>query len=250
MTFNQLGNYAKNDFTITGVSTALRTLFINNANNTGGSEARVYTGVGGGTAGDAYYQAAIAAGQFWTWGLDNSASDKFVVSSGAALGTNDVMEVYPAGQINYPLQPAFMAHAVTQAAVTGDGTVYTVKFTNEIFDVGGNFDGVSTFTAPVDGKYLLGTTVAIGAGPFLVGNDEYDLYLIVDGVKYILSTCNPFNCASALTFWKASGSLLINMSAGDTAQIAVFVSGAAKTVDIEQISVVDVCNSFFGYLVC
>lgn len=48
----------------------------------------------------------------------------------------------------------FGAHADAQSNVTGDGTVYTVLFANEDFDVGNNFSA-STFTAPSTGKYLL-----------------------------------------------------------------------------------------------
>ena len=47
---------------------------------------------------------------------------------------------------------AYSNTAVTNQ--TGDGTVYTVVFGTELFDQGSNFDGTSTFTAPVTGRYL------------------------------------------------------------------------------------------------
>jgi hypothetical protein len=252
MTFNQLSNKCFNDFgVISAVGGVNRALVVANGIDAGGSAATIAASVQGAASGDAKHQAInVGSTQTWSWGLDNSNADKFVLSGSAALGTTDVMQVYPAGQINYPLQPCFLAHAVTQVGVTGNGVItYPVQFTNEIFDVGGNFDGLHTFTAPVTGKYLLGTTVSIHAVPFLIGNDEYDLYLVVNGVSYVLDTCNPFYCASAATFYKSSASLLINMNAGETAYVAVYVNGAALTVDIEQISLVDVTNNFWGQLI-
>jgi acid stress-induced BolA-like protein IbaG/YrbA len=48
--------------------------------------------------------------------------------------------------------PSFMAvNNADQTNVTGDGTDYTVTFVNEIYDLTSNFDGASTFTAPLTG---------------------------------------------------------------------------------------------------
>jgi hypothetical protein len=248
-TVNELGNQCLNDFYVYGNSGATRGVFVNNVYNVAASDAKVITAAGGPAGGDAYYQASVTAGGIWTWGIDNSVSDKFVVSSGAALGTTDVMEVYSTGEINYPLQPAFMAYADTQNNVLGDGTFYKVIFANPVFDQGSNFDGVSTFTAPVTGIYLMGTTIAIGAAPFLVGNSELDITLVTTGGSFILNTVNPFNCASAATFYKSTNSVLVYMVSGDTAYINVFVNGAAKTVSIENISAVNVTCTFWGHLV-
>ena len=53
-----------------------------------------------------------------------------------------------------PLSPAFAAQRTAQVTnVTGDGTAYTIVYDVEIFDRGGDFDGTSTFTAPVTGLY-------------------------------------------------------------------------------------------------
>lgn len=47
------------------------------------------------TAGDAYYQADISGVQTFTWGIDNSDSQKFKLSASATLGTTDVFSVTP-----------------------------------------------------------------------------------------------------------------------------------------------------------
>lgn len=43
--------------------------------------------------GDAFSQYGINGGQYWVSGLDNSDSDSYVISSGATLGTNNVLRI-------------------------------------------------------------------------------------------------------------------------------------------------------------
>ncbi len=50
------------------------------------------------TTGDVRYRASIDSGISWTWGLDNSDSDAFVLSRNASLGTNNVCRVDPTVQ--------------------------------------------------------------------------------------------------------------------------------------------------------
>lgn len=45
--------------------------------------------VGGTSAGDPYFQSIVTGGSSWSFGLDNSDSDKFKFSASAFLGTND-----------------------------------------------------------------------------------------------------------------------------------------------------------------
>ena len=67
-------------------------------------------------------------------------------STGIAISAN--------GEVNMAAQPAFLAYnASTVTNITGDGGVYTGVFGTEVYDLGGDFDGTSTFTAPVTGKY-------------------------------------------------------------------------------------------------
>lgn len=127
--------------------------------------------------------------------------------------------------------PSFSAYAIAQANVTGDGTSYTVTFNTVEFNVGGCFDGVSTFTAPVDGKYLLGATASltnVGAG-----FDEFDLHITTSSGDLYLDTCSPGNNASAGSFYKSTGFTMIELSAGDTAVVNIFVAGiGGKTIGV------------------
>jgi hypothetical protein len=141
-------------------------------------------------------------------------------------------------------QPAFLALSTAQNNVLGDGTGYTVTFATEIFDQTNSFDGVSTFTAPKSGVYLLGSTISLQAA-FVVGNDGFDFNLNSTPGFYRLNTCNLYNSASASTYYKNSCSFLLYMVAGDTAQINLYASGAAKTISLNGGA-----SSFWGYLVC
>jgi hypothetical protein len=56
-------------------------------------------------AGDPYYQAQLGGvhDSIWSWGLDNSDSNKFVLSDNWGLGTNNALEVAPTTRIvNFP----------------------------------------------------------------------------------------------------------------------------------------------------
>ncbi|KKL69275.1 hypothetical protein LCGC14_2116590, partial [marine sediment metagenome] len=72
------------------------------------------------------------------------------------------------GAMTSPTQPAFLAYnSESDLDVTGDATYVTVDFNTEIFDQGGDF-AADTFTAPVDGRYLLATSVLLGGLEFAI----------------------------------------------------------------------------------
>ena len=154
---NQLGNSCYNDFNVFGNTGATRSVTISNAHNAANTSSSFVAQVSGAAAGDPYYRVAeTVGGQNWVWGLDNSALDKFVISSGAALGTNDVMEVFSTGEINYPKQPCFSAYkSVNTLSVTGNGAVYTVICDAVTVNQGACYNNATgVFTAPVTGNYF------------------------------------------------------------------------------------------------
>ncbi len=140
----------------------------------------------------------------------------------------------------------FLAQATNQANVTGDGTIYTLTFTqSEVFDTGNNFS-TSNFTAPYTGVYLLGSNVefyGLGAAN-------------TSGLLYIVTTATPFSSIlytgnigaarepSGNILW-TGGSILLPMTAGNTAQVRVAVSGGTKTVGIAS----STNTVFWGHLV-
>lgn len=233
---------------ITQTSGVSRTLFVQNGSNTASSQAVIATSVAGSSAGDAYYVSSLNGGQEWSWGLDNSDSDAFVVSNTATLGTNNVMRVSTAGEINYPLQPAFLAinTASTSNDVTGDGTAYTIIFGTESFDQNGDFDGTSTFTAPVTGRYQFNVNALCLN---MAATSTITIALVVAGTSAKTyrfgNTSNPQTVAGNQPI---GFSILVPMTATDTATVVLTVGGGAKTVGVYGTSA-DPRTTFSGYLV-
>jgi len=129
-------------------------------------------------------------------------------------------------------QPAFLATGSNVNDVTGDATAYTLTFTTEVFDQNSNFDGTSTFTAPITGRYELNcfvSTQQIGAG-----HTTGTLALVTSNRTYTQFTGNPANMATAGGAWRGGFSVLADMDAADTATVVVTISGSTKTVDTQS----------------
>lgn len=208
-------------------SGAANTLTVDNGSNTASSTSNCAVQVAGGTAGDPTYQSVVAGVTTWTWGTDNSDADSWVMSQGTALGTNNVIHATTAGEINYPLQPAFLAVLTTTVNdVTGDGTLYSVIYDTEIFDQGADFNlGTSIFTAPVTGRYqfcvaasLIGGTIISGPIVFMTSSNR----------TYRLSM--PLGAGITSTS-QASLSVLADMDAADTIAIGLQATDTGGKVD-------------------
>lgn len=236
-------------------------------------------------AGDAYSNYVINGGQNWSAGLDNSDSDAFKITTGnspsagtevlaattagsvtvgtttgaaatalwygtgdftLASATGTVMSALDTGEINYPLQPAFLAYlATTVTNVTGSGAQYilgTGTALTEVFDQNSDFNTNGTFTAPVTGRYQLQFTVRVTG------------CTVATTFDYVLVTSNRnwgfaiFRAASALD-QVGTGVALADMDAGDTAQVRIQVSGEAGDTD-DILGSASVFTSFSGYLAC
>lgn len=72
------------------------TVELENTDVTATSDTGFVARVGSGAAGDAYFQ-ALNGTVTWTWGLDNSDSDAFVLAASAALGTTNILRATSAG---------------------------------------------------------------------------------------------------------------------------------------------------------
>jgi len=114
-----------------------------NTSNTASSKALISTLVAGTTADDAYYTAAISAGQNWSWGLDNSVTgDPFVLAANATLGTNNVLSAHPDNTTGVVLQ-----------TISGTGAKLILQDATARLQNGSNnyFHADTTFAAVVAG---------------------------------------------------------------------------------------------------
>lgn len=232
------GSSASGDFTFTSATAgATRTLTVSNTDNTNSaSTALVVTSTGGASAGDAFHQLSTTT-TTWSVGVDNSVTsptaDPFVISQGTALGTNNIMSVATSGEINYPLQPAFLALLGSDVTdVTGDGTVFilgTGTALTEIFDQNSDFNTNGTFTSPVTGRYNLSfCTLVTGAS---AATNLLDLRLVTSNRTYVTQNCG----ASINNGGTAAGlfiSVLSDMDAADTCTYTIIANGGTKTADI------------------
>lgn len=82
-------------------SGATNTFTVTNPSNTASSQALVNVTVGGTSAGDAFTTYTVAGTTNWSQGVDNSASDSFVLSASTALGTTNTQVIDTAGNTTF-----------------------------------------------------------------------------------------------------------------------------------------------------
>jgi len=134
------------------------------------------------------------------------------------------------GIVTLPGNPAVIAsRATNDLNVTGAGTAHTLIWNTEIVDQGGDWDGTSTFTCPVDGGggYLVAPAFrleGLAAAMTLIG-----VSLITSNRTYTKSLFND----GTLTSLTVDFAQVVDMEAGDTLTVTVTVSnGAGDTADV------------------
>lgn len=152
------------------------------------------------------------------------------------------------GIIRNTTQPCFSAHASSNtAAATGDGTVFTAIFDTKDFDQGGNFAS-NTFTAPVTGKYYFCACMYI-SGVISI-HTAYIWQLVATGATLNFNFGNSFTQASASGLLITTGSAIISMTAGDTAQMKLTVLNGTKVISYSGGTLAQNPSYFMGYLIC
>ncbi len=176
-------------------------------------------------------------------GLYRIGADNFGVAVAGALA----MEFDPIGAVQLPLQPSFNAYSGTnQASATGDGTVVTVGFDVERHDINADYNtSTFTFTAPVDGTYLLtfsvrfdDATTANDEATFNINTSNY-LYNHIIHPGYLVEQ----DSGAERVYWRMQA--LVYMDAADTSTCSMAVKGATKIVDVRN----DQATTFSGVLI-
>jgi len=179
-----------------------------------------------------------------TIGLSNLTNLKVPKHVDDATGLADTtITVSANNEVTNASQPSFLAYnSVTDANVTGDGTPFTVIFDAEVFDQNANFDGTSTFTAPVTGKYRF--TAVVLLGELAANHTSLELYINTSNRDYY-----HYGVGSIALQQAVSVSVLADMDATDTAVITVAVTGGSIVVDVIGGAGTDHFTYFCGELV-
>lgn len=225
-----LGNL---DVTKSASAATVSTTVSNSNNASGTANATSIINAGGASGGDPSWRCVISGVTTVSGGLDNSDSDAYKEQFSATVGTTPFRVVTTTGQQTLPIQAGFLAYLNSaDNNVTGDGTFYNIG-TNvamtEIIDKNNDFNTNGTFTARVTGIYNFTGYIQLG-----------QLTAAHTAVYIGVSTTQSFygfvgtngNARDSNNNYQGGGSITVNMTAGDTAQLTAGVFGSTKTVDI------------------
>lgn len=144
------------------------------------------------------------------------------------FATNSTTRIFidGTGPVTMPTQPSFLVTDGTGASnVTGDGTTYTDQWPTEVYDKASNFSA-STFTAPVDGKYLLQASIEYTDA--LVGHALRSMTITTSNRTY--SVVASYSLAESVNTLNLS--VLADMDANDTAIVTIRLTGSTKTISV------------------
>ena len=174
------------------------------------------------------------------WQLGNATDNAFKLYNYAT--SSYAMIVDATGAVTKPLQPAFLAK-VASAQNNLANYVNVLIFGTEIFDQNADFNPSNgIFTAPVTGKYMLSTFIGLDQIP-PTGTGVLQLQIAASN-RTVLAAFDPIVFDAVSTKYTFTQSLLVDMDAGDTAKIQVYMPESTSTIDINLESY------FSGYLAC
>lgn len=146
------------------------------------------------------------------------------------IANHDSIVISSNGEAVNSEQPAFLAQAASQSSVTGDGTLYTIQFTTEIYDQNSDFDGTSTFTAPVTGIYHFALNLQLSG--LTTSETQLEVIFVSSNRSITVIGLNPANSLSGGNTYFANVGLDMDMDAADTFTVTITVSNGTKDTDI------------------
>ena len=188
---------ASGDFNRTQSVDSVILVDCNNTANTSGASSRVRSIVGGSSASDPVFQWVVSGITSWYAGIDNSASDQFVIASDTIGGASDWLKITTAGAITIP-GTSTLGAATNPVLINNlsDGTTYGLI----------SFNGVQT-TVGALGIYAraLDKNVAINA---ITGGS---VRLRVQGTDYVVADSTGLSVTGTIA---ATGKITVFGSAG------------------------------------
>jgi hypothetical protein len=139
------------------------------------------------------------------------------------------MRIDSTGAVTMPSQPAFLATASTNQNNFGVGSDVTVNFGTEVFDQNADYNGTTTFTAPVTGKYHLSTSVGLLN---IDSASTYYLIKILTSNRTYLKIIDP-DFGQDNAYFSMCLTVVADMDASDTAAVKVVQGSGATQTDIE-----------------
>ena len=201
---------------------------------TGGTTGLTFTGSGAGASETLGGTLAIANGG--TNASSFTQTHGIVVYDGTRLVNYAGPQLSTAGIYTNTSQPCF--DVVVQSAVpnvTGDGTIYNVFSSGEtiIFDNDSNFSA-GVFTAPITGNYQFNVTIGLYGVSAAFTQCWVDI-LLSGGINNRILMINPgtmFEPLSGYGLFSITGSVIVAMGVGGTAQVMLQVANSTKSIGI------------------
>jgi len=171
--------------------------------------------------------------------IGGSGSDVLRFSNAAGA---TIMEMN-AGQITKPLQPAFLARVASTQSNLTINTDTTIVFGTEVFDQNSDFDGTSTFTAPVTGRYQFNVNTRLGS--LDSATSFYETKIITSNFEF-RDIFDPRQLNGDLGVYHSSFAIFTDMDANDTCIIKIKPHNSGSS----QADVNTNHMNFSGFLVC
>ena len=121
--------------------------------------------------------------------------------------------MHPNGEITMPRQPAFIVSPSSNSSAIAADTTHTIVAATEIQDINGDWDGTSTFTAPVAGTYLF--THQINVASFDHDNNYSACFILAGGRRYT-TWMNPSGAFAVDGGYFFVGAAIADMDVSDT----------------------------------
>ena len=185
---------------------------VENTSNTASASAQLQMSVAGSTAADPFMTFYIVSGESWSIGLDNSASDAFVISEDFALGSNNALSI-----------------ATTTRAVTFTGSVTSAGVTASSGNISASAGSVSASTTVTAGTGLIATTggVTVSGGDVINSHSNAGTDVTIE-----VTNSDNTNAASRAGFEAAVG----GTSSGDPYLQFLISGGQVFTMGIDNSS--------------